>query len=80
MDRVAHGAEAKTEIGELTDREVEVARLVARGCSNHDIAEKLVISEKTAKTHVSNILSKLHLEDRTQLAIYAIKAGLGEGR
>jgi NarL family two-component system response regulator LiaR len=62
--------------GELTDRELEVTRLVAQGRSNHEIAQALVISEKTVKTHVSNILSKLHLQDRTQLAIYAIKNGL----
>ena len=60
----------------LTDRELQVVRLVAQGRSNHEIAEKLVISQKTVKTHVSNILSKLHLEDRTQLAIYALKRGL----
>lgn len=61
---------------ELTGRELDVVRLVAQGRSNHEIAEALVISEKTVKTHISNILGKLHLEDRTQLAIYAIKHGL----
>lgn len=61
---------------ELTDRELDVVRLVAQGRSNHEIAQALVISEKTVKTHVSNILGKLQLEDRTQLAIYAIKHGL----
>src|SRR5574341_559931 len=60
----------------LTDREQEVLELIAEGLSNHEIAEKLVISEKTVKTHVSNILSKLHLEDRTQAAIYALRHGL----
>ncbi len=60
----------------LTQREREVTRLVAQGKSNREIAETLVISEKTAKAHVSNILGKLGLEDRTQLAIYAIKHGL----
>jgi two-component system, NarL family, response regulator LiaR len=49
---------------------------VAQGCSNQEIAKELVISEKTVKTHISNILSKLHLEDRTQMAIYAIRKGL----
>jgi NarL family two-component system response regulator LiaR len=49
---------------------------VAQGRSNAEIAHELVISDKTVKTHVSNILSKLNLEDRTQLAIYAIKNGL----
>jgi NarL family two-component system response regulator LiaR len=61
---------------EITDREFDVVRLVAQGCSNQEIAQELVISEKTVKTHVSNILSKLQLQDRTQLAIYAIKKGL----
>lgn len=61
---------------DLTGRELEVVQLVAQGLSNSEIAEQLVISEKTVKTHVSNILGKLHLDDRTQLAIYAIKHGL----
>jgi NarL family two-component system response regulator LiaR len=65
-------------VEKLTEREVDVVRLVAQGRSNHEIAEKLVISEKTVKTHISNILGKLHLDDRTQLAIYAIKTGLVE--
>ena len=60
----------------LTAREYEVLDWIARGMSNHEIAEKLFISEKTVKTHVSSILSKLHLEDRTQAAIYALKHGL----
>ena len=55
---------------------VPVLALIARGRSNKLIARELGISEKTVKTHVSNILSKLHLEDRTQLAIYALKEGL----
>jgi len=62
--------------GELTEREKEVLKLIADGLSNHKIAEKLVISEKTVKSHVSSILSKLHLEDRTQAAIYALKHNL----
>jgi NarL family two-component system response regulator LiaR len=61
---------------ELTHRELEVLRLIAGGLNNHEIAEKLVISEKTVKTHVSSILGKLHLEDRTQAAIYALRHGL----
>lgn len=61
---------------QLTERENEVIRLVSQGKSNHEIAEALVISEKTAKVHISNILSKLGLADRTQMAIYAIKHGL----
>jgi NarL family two-component system response regulator LiaR len=61
---------------ELTGRELEVVQLVAQGRNNHEIAQALVISEKTVKTHISNVLGKLHLDDRTQLAIYAIKHGL----
>lgn len=60
----------------LTEREVEVLRLVARGGSNREIAEALVISEATVRTHVSNILSKLHLASRTQAALYALREGL----
>jgi NarL family two-component system response regulator LiaR len=61
---------------ELTEREAEVLRLIAAGLNNREIAERLVISEKTVKTHVSSILGKLHLEDRTQAAIYALRHGL----
>jgi len=61
---------------QLTDREQEVIRLVAQGKSNREIADVLVISEKTAKAHISNILGKLGLDDRTQMAVYAIKHGL----
>ena len=60
----------------LTEREFEVLALIAQGRSNKQISEGLTISEKTVKTHVSNILAKLHLEDRTQAAIYALKEGL----
>ena len=60
----------------LTMREVEVLRLVTRGQSNQTIAEQLVISEATVRTHVSNILSKLHLASRTQAALYALREGL----
>jgi NarL family two-component system response regulator LiaR len=60
----------------LTEREVEVLGLVAQGLSNQEIAEELVISEPTVRTHVSNILSKLHLANRTQAALYALREGL----
>jgi len=80
MERVAQAPRESRETAVppegLTTRELEVIRLVARGRSNHEIAQELVISEKTVKTHVSNILGKLNLEDRTQLAIHAIKSGL----
>jgi NarL family two-component system response regulator LiaR len=61
---------------ELTEREFEVLRLLAKGMTNTEIAESLVISIKTVKSHVSNILSKLHLADRTQAAVYAWREGL----
>ena len=60
----------------LTDREVEVLRVLARGKSNQQIADQLVISEATVRTHVSNILSKLRLASRTQAALYALREGL----
>ncbi|MGD8997911.1 MAG: response regulator transcription factor [Anaerolineae bacterium] len=61
---------------ELTTREMEVLRLIANGLSNSEIAEELVISGNTVKGHVSNILSKLHLADRTQVAVYAWREGI----
>lgn len=60
----------------LTVREREILVLVARGCSNKEIAAELVISERTARTHVSNILSKLDLSSRTQAALWAVREGL----
>lgn len=63
----------------LSEREIEVLKLVARGFSNQKIADELMISPKTAKTHVSNILSKLGLASRTQAAVYALKEKLVSG-
>jgi len=60
----------------LTPREVEVLRLVAQGLENPEIAEKLVITEATVRTHVSNIMSKLHVASRTQAALYALREGI----
>ena len=60
----------------LTDREIEVLRLIAQGAINREIAEQLVISEGTVKNHISNILSRLGLRDRTQAAIYAREQAL----
>jgi DNA-binding NarL/FixJ family response regulator len=60
----------------LTAREIEVLKIVARGCANQEIARMLQISERTVTKHISNILEKLHLENRTQAAYYAIREGL----
>jgi two-component system, NarL family, response regulator LiaR len=64
---------------QLSEREQEVLRLIAEGLSNADIAARLVLSEKTVKSHVRNILGKLHVADRTQAAIFAWRKGLMEG-
>ena len=76
MEKVARPGKSEAQVEDLTERELDVVRLVAQGLSNQAIARDLVISEKTVKSHISNILGKLHLDDRTQLAIYAIKKGL----
>lgn len=60
----------------LTEREVDVLRLVAQGLPNEEIGERLFIAERTVRTHVSNILGKLHLANRTQAALYALREGL----
>jgi DNA-binding NarL/FixJ family response regulator len=64
------------QISDLSSREVEVLRLIAQGATNREIAEQLVITEGTVKNHISNILSRLGLRDRTQAAIYAKEMGL----
>jgi NarL family two-component system response regulator LiaR len=63
---------------ELTEREVEVLNLVAQGLSNQEIADRLVVSERTVRKHVSNILGKLHLANRTQATLYALRAGIAK--
>lgn len=69
-------AAASPAVEPLTDREVEVLRLVAQGLSNQEIADRFVISERTVRTHVSSILGKLHLASRTQAALYALREGI----
>jgi two-component system, NarL family, response regulator LiaR len=68
--------ERQNPIMELSEREIEVLRLIAAGHTNAEIAVKLVISEKTVKGHVSNILGKLHMPDRTQAAVFAWEQGI----
>jgi NarL family two-component system response regulator LiaR len=79
LSRVAQQPASSQKAGlhtDLTRRELEVLQLVAQGLSNRALAQALTISEKTVKTHISNILSKLRLADRTQAAIYAHKHDL----
>ncbi len=76
LEELTRPAEKPTTPDPLTPREVEVLRLVAQGLGNPEIADKLVISKATVRTHVSNIMSKLHLANRTQAALYALRKGL----
>ncbi len=76
LDELSHPAGSEPDSEQLTEREVEVLQLVAQGISNQDIAERLVISEATVRTHIGNILGKLHLANRVQAALYALRKGL----
>jgi NarL family two-component system response regulator LiaR len=76
LEHPSHLPEKPPTVDPLTDRELEVLKLVARGCSNQEIADQLVVSQGTVRTHVSNILDKLHLASRTQATLYALREGL----
>jgi DNA-binding NarL/FixJ family response regulator len=76
--REVAAAEPRAHRTDLTARELEVLRHIARGRSNKEIARELGVAEKTVKTHVSNVLSKLGVADRTQAALYAVQHGLAD--
>jgi len=73
LQEIVSSAEIKED---LTEREMDVLRLLAHGCTNREIAEELVVGAETVKTHVGNILAKLHLAHRTQAVVHAFKRGL----
>jgi DNA-binding NarL/FixJ family response regulator len=76
LQEITHSSDRPPTPDPLTEREAEVLRLVAQGLSNQDIAKKLNISDPTVRTHVSNIMGKLHLATRIQAALYALREGL----
>jgi len=78
MLEVSGPAKPRDPAAELTPRELEVLQLIAQGQSNAEIAAELFVTERTVKAHVSNLLSKLHLSDRTQAAVFAWREGLVE--
>jgi len=76
LDEVLNPPDLSPTRAPLTQRELEVLRLIAEGLENREIAQRLVLSDATVRTHVSNILGKLHLASRTQAALYALREGL----
>ena len=74
--KVAVECTTPEQLAQLTEREVDVLREIGLGLNNKEIAEKLFITEGTVKNHVSNLISKLELRDRTQAAIYAVRYGI----
>jgi NarL family two-component system response regulator LiaR len=73
---VIAGVQERDALASLSERELEVVRLVAEGLSNKEISARLSLSDKTVKNHISHILAKMNLTARTQVAVYAIRAGL----
>jgi len=80
MAEVGSPVKHRDPVSELTEREREVLQLIAQGKSNAEIANALTITERTVKAHVSNLLGKLHLSDRTQAAVYAWREGIVESK
>ena len=78
LSEVAHHAGADAGLDQLTAREREVLALLGEGLTNKELAARLFVAEKTVKTHVSSVLGKLHLTDRTQAALFAVRHGLVE--
>jgi two-component system, NarL family, response regulator LiaR len=76
LQEISRPGKEKPTTDPLTERELEVLRLISKGLSNKEIASALFVAEWTVRTHVSNILGKLHLASRTQAALYALRAGL----
>jgi NarL family two-component system response regulator LiaR len=76
LQELSHPGKEKPTTDPLTERELDVLRLVSQGLSNKEIASRTFISECTVRTHVSNVLRKLHLASRTQAALYALRSGL----
>jgi DNA-binding NarL/FixJ family response regulator len=76
LRRIRSGGEGEIQRADLSERELQVLRLMAQGRENAEIAEALVISPRTVKNHISSILSKLHMENRIQAAVYAVRRGI----
>ncbi len=76
LEELSHPAGSPSTPEPLTERELEVLQLVSQGLGNQEIAEKLVIGDATVRTHIGNILSKLHLANRVQATLYALRKGL----